>query len=188
MESPSLVFLFGVVIFYAVLSCLCLDVYAANLWHLCLVSLGEVWPGPCVFPDYTNSKTRSWWANLVKDFISNGVDGIWNDMNEPAVFNVNFVYFHFLLFSSQNIIPFLMCSYFVYAQTVTKSMPENNIHCGDNELGGVQNHSHYHNVFFLFCSNLNIPMHVWSYISYINMHWVLVLDYHRSIWFCACNV
>lgn len=49
---------------------------------------GEVWPGPCVFPDFTQSKTRSWWAHLVKEFVSNGVDGIWNDMNEPAVFKV----------------------------------------------------------------------------------------------------
>lgn len=47
-----------------------------------------MWPGPCVFPDYTQSKVRAWWANLVKDFISNGVDGIWNDMNEPAIFKV----------------------------------------------------------------------------------------------------
>lgn len=52
--------------------------------------LGEVWPGPCVFPDFTQSKARSWWACLVKDFIANGVDGIWNDMNEPAVFKVIF--------------------------------------------------------------------------------------------------
>lgn len=50
--------------------------------------LGDVWPGPCVFPDFTQSKIRSWWANLVRDFISNGVDGIWNDMNEPAIFKV----------------------------------------------------------------------------------------------------
>lgn len=47
-----------------------------------------MWPGPCVFPDYTQSKVRSWWASLVKDFIYNGVDGIWNDMNEAAVFKV----------------------------------------------------------------------------------------------------
>ncbi|CAI9095040.1 OLC1v1030896C2 [Oldenlandia corymbosa var. corymbosa] len=80
--------------------------------------IGEVWPGPCVFPDFTQSKARSWWANLVKEFISNGVDGIWNDMNEPAVF-----------------------------KTVTKTMPENNIHRGDEELGGYQMHSHYHNVY-----------------------------------------
>ncbi|XP_034704565.1 alpha-glucosidase 2-like isoform X1 [Vitis riparia] len=80
--------------------------------------VGEVWPGPCVFPDFTQSKARSWWACLVKDFISNGVDGIWNDMNEPAVF-----------------------------KTVTKTMPEDNVHRGDAELGGCQNHSHYHNVY-----------------------------------------
>ncbi|KAK6228820.1 hypothetical protein SCA6_001160 [Theobroma cacao] len=48
--------------------------------------VGDVWPGPCVFPNFTESKIRSWWANLVRDFISNGVDGIWNDMNEPAIF------------------------------------------------------------------------------------------------------
>lgn len=49
---------------------------------------GEVWPGPCVFPEFTQEKARSWWANLVKDFISNGVDGMWHDMNEPVVFEV----------------------------------------------------------------------------------------------------
>lgn len=47
-----------------------------------------MWPGPCVFPDFTQSEARAWWANLVKDFVSNGVDGIWNDMNEPAIFKV----------------------------------------------------------------------------------------------------
>lgn len=49
---------------------------------------GEVWPGACVFPDFTRAATRAWWSKLVKDFVSNGVDGIWNDMNEPAVFKV----------------------------------------------------------------------------------------------------
>ncbi|KAK6137708.1 hypothetical protein DH2020_028543 [Rehmannia glutinosa] len=41
--------------------------------------------GPCVFPDFTRSEVRSWWAKLVKNFISNGVDGLWNDMNEPSI-------------------------------------------------------------------------------------------------------
>jgi len=49
---------------------------------------GECWPGPVVFPDFTNKKTRRWWSLLVKKFVGNGVDGIWNDMNEPAVFKV----------------------------------------------------------------------------------------------------
>lgn len=60
-----------------------------------LLFLGEVWPGPCVFPDFTQSRARSWWADLVKVFVSNGVDGIWNDMNEPAVFKVRFKRFFF---------------------------------------------------------------------------------------------
>ncbi|KAJ9130740.1 hypothetical protein P3X46_034131, partial [Hevea brasiliensis] len=30
----------------------------------------EVWPGPCVVPDFTQLKVCSWWASLVKDFIS----------------------------------------------------------------------------------------------------------------------
>ncbi|KAK6157972.1 hypothetical protein DH2020_005286 [Rehmannia glutinosa] len=47
--------------------------------------VGKVWPGPCVFPDFTRSEVRSWWANLIKNFISNGVDGLWNDMNEPSI-------------------------------------------------------------------------------------------------------
>ncbi len=49
--------------------------------------LGEVWPGNCVFPDFTRPETRAWWASNYKDFISQGVDGVWNDMNEPAVFH-----------------------------------------------------------------------------------------------------
>lgn len=31
-------------------------------------------------------------------------------------------------------------------QTVTKTMPETNIHRGDEEFGGLQNHGYYHNV------------------------------------------
>ncbi|KAK1367710.1 alpha-glucosidase 2 [Heracleum sosnowskyi] len=80
--------------------------------------VGDAWPGPCVFPDFTQSKARLWWSCLVKDFSKYGVDGLWNDMNEPAVF-----------------------------ETVTKTMPESTIHRGDAELGGCQNHTHYHNVY-----------------------------------------
>jgi alpha-glucosidase len=49
---------------------------------------GAVWPGDCVFPDFTRPETRTWWAGLYGDFMAQGVDGVWNDMNEPAVFNV----------------------------------------------------------------------------------------------------
>jgi hypothetical protein len=58
---------------------------------------------------------------MVKDFVAVGVDGIWNDMNEPAVF-----------------------------KTVSKTMPETNIHRGDEEVGGKQSHAFYHNVYGMF--------------------------------------
>ncbi|MCO5606857.1 hypothetical protein L7F22_061048 [Adiantum nelumboides] len=48
--------------------------------------VGEVWPGPCVFPDFTSKATRQWWAELVSKFVSDFIDGIWNDVNEPTVF------------------------------------------------------------------------------------------------------
>ena len=47
---------------------------------------GNVWPGACHFPDFTRPEVRSWWATLYKDFMATGIDGVWNDMNEPAIF------------------------------------------------------------------------------------------------------
>jgi len=50
---------------------------------------GKVWPGECYFPDYTNPEVREWWAGLFKGLIAdNGLSGVWNDMNEPAVMEV----------------------------------------------------------------------------------------------------
>src|SRR5215813_270517 len=49
---------------------------------------GRVWPGTSVFPDFTRKAVRDWWGGLYKEFVSNGVAGFWNDMNEPAVFDV----------------------------------------------------------------------------------------------------
>lgn len=50
---------------------------------------GKVWPGECYFPDFTNPEVRHWWADLFEDLIAGkGVAGVWNDMNEPALFEV----------------------------------------------------------------------------------------------------
>jgi alpha-glucosidase len=49
--------------------------------------IGKVWPGECVFPDFTRSQTRDWWGTLYKGLLEDGVRGIWNDMNEPSVFD-----------------------------------------------------------------------------------------------------
>jgi alpha-glucosidase len=48
---------------------------------------GVVWPGRSIFPDFTRQKTRVWWGTLYRDFVHNGADGFWNDMNEPSIFN-----------------------------------------------------------------------------------------------------
>ena len=48
--------------------------------------VGPVWPGPSLFPDFTQQRTRQWFGSLYKDFVADGVAGFWDDMNEPAVF------------------------------------------------------------------------------------------------------
>lgn len=45
---------------------------------------GQVWPGWCHFPDFTNPKTRTWWQEQFKDYVALGIQGFWNDMNEIA--------------------------------------------------------------------------------------------------------
>ena len=49
---------------------------------------GEVWPGTCAFPDFTDGAVREWWGGLHAGLVDVGVDGVWNDMNEPALFAV----------------------------------------------------------------------------------------------------
>jgi alpha-glucosidase len=50
--------------------------------------VGMVWPGKAVFPDFTQRASREWWGALYSDFVAKGIAGFWNDMNEPAVFEV----------------------------------------------------------------------------------------------------
>jgi len=57
----------------------------------CKTALGSdyqnaVWPGICAFPDFTNPETRTWWGDLHGPLLDAGVEGIWSDMNEPALF------------------------------------------------------------------------------------------------------
>jgi alpha-glucosidase len=79
---------------------------------------GMVWPGACAFPDFTRQRTRRWWAELYREYMAHGIDGVWNDMNEPSVFD-----------------------------GPGKTMPIENIHRADAELGGPGPHARYHNVY-----------------------------------------
>ena len=77
--------------------------------------VGNVWPGECHFPDFTRPEVRTWWSGLYKDFMAQGIDGVWNDMNEPAIFG-----------------------------GVDFSMPEDNVHLGGGGLAAGP-HLRYHN-------------------------------------------
>lgn len=46
----------------------------------------KVWPGVCAFPDFTLAAARDWFGRLYEGPLDLGVDGFWNDMNEPGVF------------------------------------------------------------------------------------------------------
>ncbi len=48
--------------------------------------IAPVWPGPSVFPDFTQAETRRWWGGMFAPMTAMGIAGIWNDMNEPAIF------------------------------------------------------------------------------------------------------
>ena len=45
-----------------------------------------VWPGMTHFPDFLNPKTRDWFGSQYKFYTDRGIEGFWNDMNEPAIF------------------------------------------------------------------------------------------------------
>jgi len=51
--------------------------------------IGSVWPGRCHFPNFTDKAVRDWWGASFTALTDPGVEGFWNDMNEPAVWNQN---------------------------------------------------------------------------------------------------
>ncbi len=48
--------------------------------------IAAVWPGWTHFPDFLNKAAREWFGNKYKRLMDMGIDGFWNDMNEPAIF------------------------------------------------------------------------------------------------------
>uniref|UniRef100_A0A9J7YEL6 Glucosidase II alpha subunit a n=2 Tax=Cyprinus carpio TaxID=7962 RepID=A0A9J7YEL6_CYPCA len=51
---------------------------------------GWCWPGNAGYPDFTNPEMRTWWASqFAYDQYEGSMENqyIWNDMNEPSVFN-----------------------------------------------------------------------------------------------------
>jgi len=77
------------------------NVFTSGIGKFCETSKGELfvgklWPGNSVYPDFFREETREWWSNLINEWVSQGIDGIWLDMNEPTdfskVFEINDIF------------------------------------------------------------------------------------------------
>jgi len=80
-------------------------------------AVGKVWPGKTVFPDFLKQETREWWGDLFKEYMGTGIDGVWNDMNEISSFQDG------------------------------NSIPQYSYHHADEDLGGPDPNTRYHNVY-----------------------------------------
>ena len=48
--------------------------------------VGAVWPGRACFPDFLREDVRQWFGAKYHKLMDTGIEGFWNDMNEPAIF------------------------------------------------------------------------------------------------------
>ncbi len=48
--------------------------------------VGAVWPGRSYFPDFLRPDVRKWFGGQYRKLLDAGIEGFWNDMNEPAIF------------------------------------------------------------------------------------------------------
>ena len=48
--------------------------------------VAAVWPGDTHFPDVLNDEARAWFGDKYRILTDQGIEGFWNDMNEPAIF------------------------------------------------------------------------------------------------------
>ncbi|MDD7326662.1 MAG: glycoside hydrolase family 31 protein, partial [Lachnospiraceae bacterium] len=69
------------------------DVYEEGVknGYFCKKENGEnftaaVWPGRVHFPDFLNDDARKWFGDKYRFLLDQGIEGFWNDMNEPAIF------------------------------------------------------------------------------------------------------
>ncbi len=48
--------------------------------------VGAVWPGRSLFTDMLNKEARDWFGDQYRFLLDQGIEGFWNDMNEPSIF------------------------------------------------------------------------------------------------------
>src|SRR5690606_24013502 len=57
--------------------------------------VGTVWPGTTVFPDFSLGEARGFWAGHIAGMLEAGIDGIWNDMNDPSTGPIDYAEMRF---------------------------------------------------------------------------------------------
>lgn len=67
------------------------DVYEEGKKYFCKEKNGDefiagVWPGDSCFVDFLNPEGREFFGKYYKRLTDSGIEGFWNDMNEPATF------------------------------------------------------------------------------------------------------
>ena len=50
------------------------------------IFVGAVWPGPVHYPDFLKEEARKWFGDQYRFLTEQGIEGFWNDMNEPSIF------------------------------------------------------------------------------------------------------
>ena len=48
--------------------------------------VGAVWPGLVHYPDFLNPEAQIWFGEKYHSLLDLGIEGFWNDMNEPSIF------------------------------------------------------------------------------------------------------
>ena len=141
-----------------------------------------VWPGMTHFPDVLNPDARKWFGDKYRFLLDQGIDGFWNDMNEPAIFyskdgEQKLMGLISSMASGESQIPLMAIS---YVGNMVKNSAEDYASFYHNVGGNMICHSKVHNLygynmtraageaFRRLCPDKRILM--FSRSSYIGMH------------------
>ena len=166
------------------------DVYEEGVekQYFCKKADGEnlvaaVWPGRVHFPDFLDGKAREWFGSKYKWLLSQGVDGFWNDMNEPAIFytedHLKEVFREINLYRDQNLD---IRSFFAFKDLVGKidNNPEDYRRFYHRYHGQLVRHDKVHNLYGYYMTRAageafrryspDKRILMFSRASYIGMH------------------
>lgn len=142
-----------------------------------------VWPGKCCFPDMLNDEARAWFGDKYRILIDKGIDGFWNDMNEPAIFySEKRLASMFKKFNEYQNMSLDVDTFFEMTDLIANisSSPEDYASFYHNYRGKRYRHDMVHNLFGYFMTRSAaeaferyVPDHrilLFSRASYIGMH------------------